>query len=264
MSFSVNRCWCVMLLLVSIALSGCLPSAPSQADEEKELHFLEGRSRVNALDYAGAIESFEKALEANPQSASAHFELGWLYDQKEPDAATAIYHYQKYLALRPKAENAESVKERILACKQEIARGVSLGPVTEKQQRDLDKLAEENRQLTDQVKQLNDELGKWRAYSGRPSPPTNSPTYAPDQQRFGQSSEVTQRDAGSDDSVSASKSRGDRTGGSSPATRTYVVKSGDTLSLIARKTGVRLEALKAANPRLDPRRIRPGQTLNLP
>ena len=40
-------------------------------DEEKESHFVVGRSRVNALDYHGAIESFTEALEANPRSAAA-------------------------------------------------------------------------------------------------------------------------------------------------------------------------------------------------
>src|SRR5690348_5687004 len=118
MSFSVNRFCGVALLLAGLALGGCLPSPQSQSDEEKELHFLEGRSRVNTMDYPGAIESFEKALEANPQSAAAHFELGWLFDRKEPDPAAAIYHYAKYLTLRPGADNMETVKERILACKQ--------------------------------------------------------------------------------------------------------------------------------------------------
>jgi hypothetical protein len=30
------------------------------------------------MDYRGAIECFDEALVANPHSASAHFELGWL------------------------------------------------------------------------------------------------------------------------------------------------------------------------------------------
>ena len=41
------------------------------------------------MDYKGAIESFSKALEVNPRSAKAHFELGWLYEEKDPDPAAA-------------------------------------------------------------------------------------------------------------------------------------------------------------------------------
>src|SRR5438105_10486789 len=119
------------LLLGCFLLSSCLPSGQSRVDEEKEPHFLAGKSRVNAMDYKGAIESFERALEVNPKSASAHFELGWLADQKEPDPACAIYHYDHYLKLRPNADNAETVRTRILACKQELPRTVSLGPVTQ-------------------------------------------------------------------------------------------------------------------------------------
>ena len=46
--------------------------------------------------------------------------------------------------------------------------------------------------------------------------------------------------------------------------RTYVVKAGDSPYSIARKNGVRVDALMAANPGLDPKRLRVGQSLNLP
>ena len=129
-------------LLAGVVLSGCLP-ARTQAEEEKEPHYLAGKSRVNAMDFPGAVEAFEKALEVSPQSASAHFELGWLYDQKQSDPAAAIYHYERYLKLRSDPDKAEMVKTRILACKQELARSVSLGPVMQSAQNELQQLAEE-------------------------------------------------------------------------------------------------------------------------
>ena len=46
--------------------------------------------------------------------------------------------------------------------------------------------------------------------------------------------------------------------------RTYIVKRGDTPSAIARQHGVKLEALTAANPSLNPRRLKIGQTLTIP
>src|SRR5215467_15767095 len=119
MIFFAKRLFGLILLAGSLAITGCTLTDVSQGDEEKEPHFLEGKARVNSLDYAGAIESFEKALEVNPKSASAHFELGCLCDQREADPAAAIYHYDRYLRLRPQAENAEIVRTRILGCKQE-------------------------------------------------------------------------------------------------------------------------------------------------
>ncbi len=113
MSFG-NRFWFgVLALWIGIALGGCLPSGQNQSDEEKEPHYVLGKSRVNAMDYQGAIQAFEESLETNPHSAAAHFELAMLYENKESDPAAAIYHYQQYLKFNPNAGNAEIIKQRI-------------------------------------------------------------------------------------------------------------------------------------------------------
>jgi LysM repeat protein len=49
-----------------------------------------------------------------------------------------------------------------------------------------------------------------------------------------------------------------------PSKRTHAVQSGETLSWVAKRYGVTLTALKAANPKVDPNRVRPGTVLNLP
>lgn len=46
--------------------------------------------------------------------------------------------------------------------------------------------------------------------------------------------------------------------------QTYTVKSGDSLSKIAKVNGVTLKALEAANPNVDPNHIKVGQKLNIP
>src|SRR5208283_467817 len=164
MTFSVGLFRTAPLLLVGLMLSGCLPSAPK--DEEKEPYFLAGKSHERTMDFNGAVESFEKAVEVNPKSAPAHFELGWLYDQKESNPAAAIYHYERFLKLSPSSRKEDMVKDRILACKQQLAQSVSLGPVTETQTREFEKLAEEN-------KRLHEEVEKWRASASRQQTPTN-------------------------------------------------------------------------------------------
>ena len=51
-----NRFWSgVFAVWLGVALSGCTPSGQNQSDEEKEPHFVLGKSRVNAMDYQGAI-----------------------------------------------------------------------------------------------------------------------------------------------------------------------------------------------------------------
>ena len=238
-----------VLLFGSLVLSGCIPSSQGQSDEEKEAHFLAGSGRVNAMDFKGAIASYEKALEVNPKSAAAHFELGWLLDQKEGDPAGAIYHYERYLRLRSNASNIELVKQQITACKQELARTVSLGPVSDKQQRDLEKMAEENKRLTEENKRLLEEVTKWRDAAVQPVSGAG-----PARGGLSPQSGSLQGRTNSAAQVASTAS----------ARRTYTVKAGDTPIAIAKQAGVKLEALMAANPRLEARRMKAGQVINLP
>ena len=259
MTISSSLLRSTLILLAAVALNGCLPPTTAQSDEEREPHFLAGKSRVSSMDYKGAIESFEKALEVNPQSASAHFELACLFDRREADPAAAIYHYKHYLDSRPKSENAEIVNQRILACKQELARTVVLGPVTEKVQKELDQLTQENKRLTDENKRLHEDLDKWSAYAAQLQQLTNRSVAAPRVTQPSASMVATQFSAASLAPVN------DRRAASvGPNNRTHMIKPGDTPSTIAKRYGIRIEALMAANPKVDARRLQIGQNLIIP
>src|SRR3974390_2435413 len=157
MSFG-NRLWSgAAAVAVTMLLSGCLPSDQNQSEEEKEPHFVLGKGRINAMDYQGAVQAFEESLEANPHSAAAHFELGWLYDEKESDPAAAVYHYQRYLKLSPNAGNAEVIRQRIESCKQQLAADVLPLPSTPAAQKQINQLIAQNQQL-------QDEVNKWHAW----------------------------------------------------------------------------------------------------
>ena len=247
--FSVGLIRTALLLLAGCVLGGCVPPAPG--DEEKEPYFLAGKGRESTMDFTGAIQSFEKALEVNPKSAPAHFELGCLYDQKESDPAAAIYHFERYLKLLPNSGKEELVRTRILACKQQLAQTISLGPVTERQQRDFELLAVEN-------KRLHEESENWRAYALRLQALTNRPGANVPVARATQPPISAQ----SAPANATSPSRLAVTPAAAP--RTHVVKAGERPSSIARMYGVKLEALMAANPKVEPRRLQVGQTLNIP
>ena len=263
MSYSAKLARAALPLLCSILLSGC-PSPQGRLDEEKEPHFLAGKARINAMDYQGAIESFEKALDANPNSAAAHFELGCLCEQNQADPAEAIYHYDHYLKLRPNAANAEIVRTHIIACKQELARNVSLAPVAQGLQTELERLRDQNQRLREEVE-------TWRTYALRLQALTNSTTVSAPS-RGAQASmtppsapQTIATIAASADSFRASRPSSSRTSASSIGSgKTHTIKQGETPTTIAKKYGVKVTALLAANPRLDERHLRVGQTLNLP
>ncbi|KAB2646479.1 MAG: LysM peptidoglycan-binding domain-containing protein [Verrucomicrobia bacterium] len=245
----------LLAFVCGLALCGCNPPGQSASDEETEPQFLIGRSRVNAMNFAGAIEAFEQALEKNPQSGAAHFELGWLYAEKEADAAAAIYHYQKYLKLRPSAANGETIKEHIFRLKQELAKGVLPVPPSNEMQKQLEQLVDDNRKLNEEVLRLKSSEALHVSQPNRPnvnmpSSRTSLPSQQPQQARpsFSAPPPGTSRPLSS---VNANP-------------RQHRVQAGDTPSSIARRYNVKLESLLTANPSLNPRRLQVGQNLAIP
>jgi LysM repeat protein len=280
-------CWrIILILLVSGMFSGCLPTGDSPMDEEKDPNFIEGRNYQNAMDYKGAIEAFERAVRANPRNAAAHFELGLLYE-KMGDYVSAIYHYQKHLELRPKSEYLETIKQRATACKMELAKTVTFGVVTREVHRDLEKMTNDlalMKQANDALRaqlaakpmvvtnwykyfvtnyiRITNEVPRYvqapalvatNAYVAR----TNAPPPAP-------TSRVITPPATFQPRVTPPATLQARVTPLPAQKKTYVVRSGETMAQIARKFGVSLPRLQAANPGVEPKRIRAGQTLTIP
>lgn len=246
----------LLAAICGLALCGCNPPGQSVADEEKEPQFLIGRSRVNTMNFAGAIEAFEQALEKNPQSGAAHFELGWLYAEKESDWAAAIFHYQKYLKLRPVANNAETVRQQIFRLKQELAKGVLPVPASNEMQKQLEQLADDNRRLTEELDKLKTlpvvTLPPTRTGTLVSSGRTNIPAQNPPPRTTSRTAQTSQPST-------------PRTSPSATAvTRQHRIQSGETLASVARRYDVRLETLLSANPSVNPRRLQPGQSLVIP
>jgi tetratricopeptide (TPR) repeat protein len=252
-------------VLLGLMLGGCSLSGESPQDDEREPHFVLGKSRVNALDFTGAAEAFQEALEVSPRSAAAHYQLAWLYENKLADPAAAIYHYQEYLLLDPKAGNPDVIRQHIYACKQQLVTDVMQLPSAPAAQQQIEKLAEQNRRM-------QDELDKWRAYyaaqnTARPvaSPVPGTPGYLPPV-----GSPATMGITDSPAASTALRSLPAAPANSHPVPsaplrlRSHTVAAGETMAAIARKSGVSLPALLAANPGVNPKKVRVGQTLNLP
>lgn len=239
-------------VLLGAGLGGCLPSVQGEYEEEQEAHYLAGKSCLSGMDYRGAIESFEKAVEVNPRSASAHFQLGCLFEEKEPEPAAAIYHYEQFLKLRPTADKAEFVKQRISNCKQDLAKVVMPLPIPAGMQREFEQLAEDNKRLREDNERLRAQLAN-RAPELPGNPPAQPLTRAAPMPARGP--------------ATGNVSRPLAPAGGRPATTsklTHVVQAGETPMAIARKYGVKLDDLLRANPGLDPKRMRAGKVLNIP
>jgi len=256
MPLRVNAVRRALFLVLMLGWCGCLPSSHSQLDEEKDPSFLAGKGRINAMDYPGALECFEKAIETNPHSALAHFEAALLYEKYKQDHAAAIYHFDRFLQLRPESGHAEIVRQHILACKQELAKGVSLGPVNQSLLGEFERLTQENKTLREQIQSL--------MTKGQVQMPSNSSGSAARPQQNTQFASTTPPVVTPAAVSWASNSNSVSRLNPSQLSRMHVVKSGETPSAIARRYGVKPESIMAANPRLDARHLQVGQTLNVP
>ena len=235
-----------------------MPSSQGPADEQKEPYFLTGKAREGTLDFKGAIEAFEKALEANPQNASAHFELGLRYE-KEADYSAAIYHFERFLKLRPDSDRSQLVKDRIMQNKMELSKTTIYAPLTQNLQHEFEKLAEENKQLRAENEKLRASQSGQSGQnpgSGGSAGQTGSSATRQSSSNPGDTGQPGTSVSRQGTAVSGGEAR--------PVLRSHAVKAGDTPTSIAKKYGVRIEALMAANPGLDPKRMKVGQPVKIP
>jgi LysM repeat protein len=250
-------------VLLGAVLAGCSPEDPSAGDDEKEPHFVLGKSRINAMDYTGAVEAFQESLEVSPHSAAAHYQLACLYDTKISDPAAAIYHYQEFLRLDPKTEIADLIRRRIDGCKQQLATDVLQLPSTPAAQQQLEKLAEKNRALADQVDKLNAYVATLQAAAAKnPPPPAPNNFTAPPPTGSYTPDDISAPPPSSASKIKITPLPPQKIKPVKP--RTHVVAERETMAAIARKAGVSLSALLAANPGVTPKKLRVGQVLNLP
>jgi LysM repeat protein len=245
---------CAALFLLSAALSGCLPSSSSSIDDEKDPHYINGRNRVSGRDFKGAMDEYEKALEANPRNSAAHRELGFVCGEQLKDYAGAIYHLQQYLKLRPQAENAKIIGDWIRTYKAELVKSDFIAPMNIGAQRDLERLTTENNTLKRQIEALQTQLGTRQVLE------TNLPSPSP----VHKSTSVVETVSANSANFPTGRNSVSRETPAAARPRTYTVRSGDTVTSIAKQCRVKLNSLLQSNPSVDSRKLKVGQTLTIP
>lgn len=284
--------WRVILLFVFCCLlSGCLPVSDTPADDEKDPNFIEGRNHYNMMDWKGAVEAYERAVQANPRNATAHFELGVLYQERMKDPISAAFHFQKHLEMRPNSSYREVIRPKLEACKMEIAKTVTFVVVNQEVHKDLARLTDELNIAKKQIEALHGQLAttprvvtQWMKFTvtnyftnyvqvASAQPVAQQPRVANTLTRTNTQQHVTPtappNTGGAHRTTLPPNGPVTRADirpqvSSAPKPRAYTVRSGDTMAEIARKFGVSLPKLQAANPTIQPRNMRVGQTLNIP
>ena len=171
----------LLVLLVitgAMVLPGCQPndSLPFAAEVD-EPHYRRGTQLLRSGRAQEALEAFLKVVEKRGGEApESHMECGILYLQHIKDPVAAIYHFRKYLALRPNSPQASRTRELIDTATKEFARTLPARPY-EGQVKMLDmmesveRLQKENYQLKEQIAQLRGLPVPARSF-GATSPPS--------------------------------------------------------------------------------------------
>lgn len=106
----------VCVVLAVFWSAGCARNAGTSDEREQEHPLMKrAQERERSGNDADAIRIYRFLLGQDPSVARAHLALAFLLDKPGGDYVAAIYHYRRYLELRPETEKADMLRKRIRA-----------------------------------------------------------------------------------------------------------------------------------------------------
>ena len=235
-----------LLGVAALVLAGCSDGDRAKtATEVDEPAYREGQAQLKAGRRQEALSAFLKVIDKRGDDApESHLEIGLLYAQHINDPLSAIYHFKKYLALRPNSPQAPLVRQRIDAATREFARTLPAQPLENQLQRvdlvaALDRLKQENEALKQELADVKAGRNSV-SVPGLEGPTTSARTTAPGI-NFSVETMPTVRTRPAPPAVRnpppAAARAASAPAATKPATgpRTHTVQPGDTLSRIAQQ-----------------------------
>jgi tetratricopeptide (TPR) repeat protein len=219
--------WIMAAALAASLLAGCT----SRVQEQDALEFnypaiRKARAKLREGDKQAALELLNRAIDEKPKLAQAHLEVAQLYDDYDHNYVRAIYHYERYLELRPQTEKKEMIEGFIrkarIACAASVAEKV---PGLDKK---VQALQEENDRLKQDLRQVRENLARRVAAPAlsRPAVPSPAANGAPIDAPTAVGPAVAESDMGP-----AAPARPGTANNAAGAR--YKVQRGDTLSSVA-------------------------------
>ena len=284
-----------LIYAASLALVGCNLSDKEELthDDSSNPHYKQAQNDLENNNPSGAAADYETALNADAKLAGAHYELGLIYGDKLGDPIASIYHFKRYLEMDPTSPKADEVKG--LIDKQSQAFAASLPNQPAQTSDDYARLQADNAALKKQsddamqtIAQLQAQLSRHHGHlalrasrtaelSGTtPVIPvsTDSAATVPATNASADAPRAAAVDTNSPDvntpttPVVPGATNAPAAASTAPA-RSYTVVKGDKIWKIAKrmypgdtKNGV--DKILAANPGLDPKKLKIGQVLVIP
>ena len=256
---------CVPALLCAaiVAMIGCAPPDSGAVRETDEKQYQLAKNYLNQGRTEEALEAFHRVIRSRRTAPESHLEAGYLYLRELGDPVKAIYHFDRYLAQKPKSPQAAEVKQLIETAEKEFARQLPADPYQGELDRiDLMELVKNLRRENEALKRdLIEARNRVRQLEDARTRTSSSSTP-------GRSGEAGDADDGSAP-PSAASSRDASAPDPESVPRTYTVQSGDSLSGISRKfygTPSRwIDIYQANRDRISSENaLRVGQELRIP
>jgi len=250
-------------LVLAVLLAGCDGPARVDLPETDEPQYRRGQQYLRSQQNPLALESFLKVIDKRDGDApESHFEAGRVYLTHLKDPYAAIYHFRRYLQLKPNSPQAPMVNQMIETAMKESLKGMPGGAMSA----EVDRL-----DLLDMVQKLKAENAELRVQLDRAgitatTPATLAPTQNPGAtrpatQQARPAPQVAQQQVQTLDAVPVEdlpveppvlietapapqpqtpptvRQTPQRPGGTTPAAtgRTYIVQPKDNLTAISRK-----------------------------
>jgi tetratricopeptide (TPR) repeat protein len=226
-----------MGIVALVLFSACNPgNGPRIPTEEDEPNFRRGRQMERTGQNQIALEAFLKVIEKRGDDApESHLEAGLIYLNHIKDPIAAIYHFRKYLEIKPNSLRAQQVEGLQKTAMRELAAKMPGRPFDAQLevQEQIEKLTAENATLRNEIARLTSD----RSMAQAPGPARNpAPVSNPDRGNTGTVESVVPVPAGSVVPIDSSV----RLPPTPPANQrssgqTYVIQRGDTLWKISEK-----------------------------
>jgi LysM repeat protein len=281
---AVRRVFLILLAGGAALLAGCGPAVTGAFDETREPHFRRASSLLQGRQHARAAEEFQRALEVNPRSPSAHLQLALLHHHhlNQPDAA--IHHYRQYLRHGGDAEE-DKILPRIEECRRLLAGPIAVPVINEQLVRRVEVLQVERSNLLAQLEGAHFNLAQAsndvlrltgllvrlqaQGFTSAPAPavlPSSAAPASAAAQPPGRTAVTPAAAAPVRAAARPALQPAPRPANPPPASPmlNHYIRRGDTVGSLARRYGTTSDAILRANPGVDPRRLREGQKILIP
>ncbi|MEE9368810.1 MAG: LysM peptidoglycan-binding domain-containing protein [Pontiella sp.] len=236
----------IPLFVALLAITGCGKNIQSMEEREERDPFVKsGQAYMEEGKWDEAVAAFKQALENEPLMARPHLDLALIYQQHKVNYIHAIYHYDRYIELRPDAEKTQFIEEQKLKVAQALANTlINNSPEVKQVVQDRNQLIKQNAELKAQLAS---------ALNGGKTISTSTPT-------------VTKT---ATETIPKSVAQAAPKSNSTPKHQIYHVVAGDNLTKIATKfygDSADWEIILEANKDTlkAPRDLKVGQTLVIP